>query len=104
MINVEKLYTIKLTEEQAQELYEFLRGAKDVGHLSVDRDLILVYNELKNLFDTGMYKGLTGEYVAFVEGGYTICAQPDREKADRCLEYYKSQHPTAITYGTWEND
>ena len=54
MINVEKLYTIKLTEEQAQELYEFLRGAKDVGHLSVDRDLILVYNELKNLFDTGI--------------------------------------------------
>ena len=51
-----------------------------------------------------MYKGLTGEYVAFVEGGYTICSQPDREKADRCLEYYKSQHPTAITYGTWEND
>ena len=42
-----------------------------------------------------MYKGLTGEYVAFVEGGYTICSQPDREKADRCLEYYKSQHPTA---------
>jgi hypothetical protein len=51
-----------------------------------------------------MYKGLTGEYVAFVEGGYTICAQPDREKADRCLEYYKSQHPTAEFYGTWEND
>ena len=48
-----------------------------------------------------MYKGLTGEYVAFVEGGYTICAQPDREKADRCLEYYKSQHPTAEFYGTW---
>ena len=51
-----------------------------------------------------MYKGLTGEYVAFVEGGYTICAQPDREKADRCLEYYKSQHPTAQFWGTWEND
>jgi hypothetical protein len=51
-----------------------------------------------------MYKGLTGEYVAFVEGGYTICAQPDREKADRCLEYYKSQNPTAEFYGTWEND
>ena len=51
-----------------------------------------------------MYKGLTGEYVAFVEGGYTICAQPDREKADRCLEYYKSQHPTAEFWGTWEND
>ena len=51
-----------------------------------------------------MYKGLTGEYVAFVEGGYTICAQPNREKADSCLEYYKSQHPTAEFYGTWEND
>ena len=51
-----------------------------------------------------IYKGLTGEYVAFVEGGYTICAQPDREKADRCLEYYKSQHPTAEFWGTWEND
>ena len=49
-----------------------------------------------------MYKGLTGEYVAFVEGGYTICAQPDREKADSCLEYYKSQHPTAKFWGTWD--
>ena len=49
-----------------------------------------------------MYKGLTGEYVAFVEGGYTICSQPDREKADRCLEYYKSQHPTAKFWGTWD--
>ena len=51
-----------------------------------------------------MYKGLTGEYVAFVEGGYTICSQPDREKADSCLEYYKSQNPTAQFWGTWEND
>ena len=51
-----------------------------------------------------MYKGLTGEYVAFVEGGYTICAQPDREKADSCLEYYKSQNPTAEFWGTWEID
>ena len=49
-----------------------------------------------------MYKGLTGEYVAFVEGGYTICSQPDREKADRCLEYYKSQNPTAEFWGTWD--
>ena len=54
MINVEKLYTIKLTENQAQELYQFLRGAKDVGHLSVDRDLILVYNELKDIFGGGI--------------------------------------------------
>jgi hypothetical protein len=49
-----------------------------------------------------MYKGITEEYVAFVEGGYTICAQPDREKANSCLEYYKSQHPDAIFYGTWD--
>ena len=49
-----------------------------------------------------MYKGLTGEYVAFVEGGYTICSQPDREKADSCLEYYKSQNPTAEFWGTWD--
>ncbi len=49
-----------------------------------------------------MYRGFTGEYIAFEEGGYTICAQPDREKADRCLEYYKFQHPDATFYGTWD--
>jgi hypothetical protein len=54
MIEIEKQYKLTLTEQQAKELYEFLRGAKDVGHLSVDRDLILVYNELKKLFDTGI--------------------------------------------------
>jgi hypothetical protein len=54
MIQIKKSYVVELTEEQAKELYEFLRGAKDVGHLSVDRDLILVYNELKKLFDTGI--------------------------------------------------
>ena len=54
MIEVQKNYKLTLTENQAKELYEFLRGAKDVGHLSVDRDLILVYNELKELFDTGI--------------------------------------------------
>ena len=54
MIEIEKQYKLTLTEQQAKELYEFLRGAKDVGHLSVDRDLILVYNELKKLFDSGI--------------------------------------------------
>ena len=49
-----------------------------------------------------LYKGITGEYVAFVEGGYTICSQPDREKANSCLEYYKSQHSDATFYGTWD--
>jgi len=54
MIEKQISYKIEFTEQQAKELYEFLRGAKDVGHLSVDRDLILVYNELKKLFDNGI--------------------------------------------------
>lgn len=54
MINVEKLYTIKLTEQQAQELYQFLRTEKDIGRLGVDKDLKLIYDELKKLFETGM--------------------------------------------------
>lgn len=54
MIEIQKNYKLTLTEQQAKELYEFLRGAKDVGHLSVDRDLILVYNELKDVFSNGV--------------------------------------------------
>jgi hypothetical protein len=42
------------------------------------------------------------DFVAYTDGGYTICAQPDREKANSCLEYYKSQHPDAIVYGSWD--
>ena len=54
MIQVKKSYVLELSEQQAKELYEFLRGAKDVGHLSVDRDLILIYNELKDIFGGGI--------------------------------------------------
>ena len=54
MIQIKKSYVLELTETQARELYEFLRGAKDCGHLSTDRDLMLVHNELKKLFDTGI--------------------------------------------------
>ena len=54
MIELQKNYVLTLTEQQAKELYEFLRGAKDVGHLSVDRELYLVYNELKPIFDSGI--------------------------------------------------
>ena len=54
MINVEKIYTIKLTEQQAQELYQFLRTEKDIGHLTTDHELVLVYNELRKLFETGI--------------------------------------------------
>jgi hypothetical protein len=42
------------------------------------------------------------DFVAYTDGGYTICAQPDKEKANSCLEYYKSQHPDAIVYGSWD--
>ena len=54
MIEKQISYKIQFTEQQAKELYEFLRGAKDVGHLSVDRDLILIYNELKDVFSNGV--------------------------------------------------
>ena len=54
MIEKQIIYKIEFTEQQAKELYEFLRGAKDVGHLHTDKDLILVYNELKKLFDSGI--------------------------------------------------
>ena len=54
IINVEKIYTIKLTEEQAQELYQFLRTEKAFARLGVDKDLKLIYDELEELFDTGM--------------------------------------------------
>ena len=54
MIEIQKNYKLTLTEQQAKELYEFLRGAKDCGHLSTDRDLVLVYHELKKLFDAGI--------------------------------------------------
>lgn len=54
MIEIKKSYVLELTEQQAKELYEFLWGAKDCGHLSTDRDLVLVYHELKKLFDSGI--------------------------------------------------
>ena len=54
MIETLKSYKLTLTEQQAKELYTLLRGAKDVGHLHTDKDLILIYNELKKLFDTGI--------------------------------------------------
>ncbi len=33
MIETFKSYKLTLTEQQAKELYEFLQGAKNVGHL-----------------------------------------------------------------------
>jgi hypothetical protein len=54
MINIQKIYHIALTEQQAKELYELLRTEKDSGCLTVDKDLVLVYNALKNIFGTGI--------------------------------------------------
>jgi hypothetical protein len=43
-----------------------------------------------------------GGYLAYDDNGFTVCIQPDREKADKCLEYYKSKYPDAIIYGSWD--
>ena len=54
MIEVKKSYVVELTEQQARELYQLLRTEKDSGCLTHDKELILVYHELKNLFDAGI--------------------------------------------------
>ena len=54
MIEIQKQYKLKLTEPQALELYEFLRTQKDVGRLTIDHELLLVYSELRKIFDTGI--------------------------------------------------
>jgi len=52
MIKISKTYHLALTEDQAKELYELLRTEKDSGCLTPDKELVLVYHELKNLFGT----------------------------------------------------
>ena len=54
MIEIQKNYKLTLTEEQAQELYQFLRTEKSFGRLGVDKDLKLIYDELEELFETGI--------------------------------------------------
>jgi hypothetical protein len=54
MIEIQKNYKLTLTEQQAKELYELLRTEKDSGGLTHDKELVVVYDELKNLFDTGI--------------------------------------------------
>ena len=54
MIKIQKTYHLALTEKQAQELYELLRTEKDSGCLTPDKELVVVYDELKNLFDIGI--------------------------------------------------
>ena len=53
MIEIKKSYVLELTETQAQELYEFLRFEKNNSYL-IPEELMLVYNELKKIFDSGI--------------------------------------------------
>ena len=52
MIEIQKNYKLTLTEQQARELYQLLRTEMDSGCLTPDKELVLVYHELKNLFGT----------------------------------------------------
>jgi len=54
MIEIKKSYVVELTEQQAKELYELLRFAKEGSYLTHDKELMLVYHELKKLFDAGI--------------------------------------------------
>jgi len=54
MIEVKKSYVVELTEQQAKELYELLRTEKNNGGLTYFKEVVLVYDELKNLFDSGI--------------------------------------------------
>ena len=50
MIEIQKNYKLTLTEQQAKEIYTLLQLQKDTGHLTADHEIVLVYNELKQLF------------------------------------------------------
>ena len=57
MIEKQINYKIEFTEYQAKELYNLLLYAKDTGDLKYDGryvELRPLYEELKNLFDTGI--------------------------------------------------
>ena len=55
MIQVEKLYTVKFTEDQARELHSMLKANKELLDIGSGYDeLRPLYSELKKLFDTGV--------------------------------------------------
>jgi hypothetical protein len=54
MIEIEKNYKLTLTESQAKELYFMLKNAKDGSYLTANDELMLVLNELKKIFDSGI--------------------------------------------------
>jgi hypothetical protein len=49
MIKSQTTYTIDFTEQQLKELYRVLQREKDIGHLTIDYELYLIYNELKKI-------------------------------------------------------
>ena len=57
MIEIQKNYKLTITEQQAKELYQLLLDTKDTGNLKYDGryvELRLLYDELKELFETGI--------------------------------------------------
>ena len=55
MIEIEKLYTVKLTEDQARQLHFMLKSNKELLDIGSGYDeLRPLYRELKELFDTGI--------------------------------------------------
>ena len=62
MIETVKNYKLTLTEQQAKELYWCLKVAKEQHKLTVDDELVLVLNELKPFFDSGIRNKETDTY------------------------------------------
>jgi hypothetical protein len=54
MIKIQKTYHLALTEDQAKELYDFLKTGKNAGWITPDKELVLVYHQLQKLFDSGI--------------------------------------------------
>jgi len=54
MIKIERNYVLTLTENQARELYQFLDNERD--KLTPDKELKLVYNDLKSIFIDASYR------------------------------------------------
>ncbi len=54
MIQLQKNYVITFTEDQAKELYHILQSAKDVGALDVNKEIVTIYRDLKNIFNSGI--------------------------------------------------
>tara|TARA_R110000868_G_scaffold134059_2_gene345896 strand:+ start:802 stop:981 length:180 start_codon:yes stop_codon:yes gene_type:complete len=59
MIEITKNYKLTLNEEQGRQLYQLLQYGKDIGELNAGcrfNELRTFYNELKQLFNNGLYE------------------------------------------------